>query len=102
MAENDRKPNGLKKLALLAPIVLAGLALFVFWRDLFPSKLSTSATELKLEAFQKEFVEYKNSHDRWAETQIELFRGDITDLKAEVTALRLDIKELRAELREKK
>jgi len=84
----------------LAPIVLAGLALFVFWRDLFPSKLATSATELRLEAFQKEFGEYKNSHDRWAEAQINLFRGDIDDLKTEIIALKEEVRELRKELQQ--
>jgi len=98
MAENGKPKNGLRKLALLAPVVVAGLALLIFWRDLFPSKVETSGTGLKLEAFQREFAEYKQSHDKWAVVQIQLFRGDIDELKVEIMALKQEVKELRKEL----
>ena len=92
----DKPKNGvLKKVSMIAPIVVASVVVFYFWGNIFPP------TALKLEAFQKEFSDYKESHDKWAETQIESFRGDIADLKIEVIALRQEIRELKMEIRQR-
>lgn len=101
MAENNQSGNGWKKAAKIAPVVVAVIALALFFGikgDFFASKLESSTTELKLKAFHDEFDEYKVSHDKWATTQIELFRGDIADLKVEVVGLRGEINELRGEI----